>query len=153
MRRLIQHETGVGLLVIAGMAAGCLSIGFFRPADAPSPQADELYLRGNQMVAEHRIEDAVIAYHRAIRLNPRKADALFALGALFLTQRQPAEAAKALSKFVKLKPWSADGWYMLGRSMEQSGDVRGAASEYKKADALKHSIWQALVGMRRLLGG
>jgi cytochrome c-type biogenesis protein CcmH/NrfG len=122
--------------VAAGLACGVLSLVVSGPADPPSPQSDEWYVKGNQLTAEHRLDEAIEAFQTAQRLSPRKPDSFFALGMIWLQKEDWRQAESSFAGYLRLRPKRDDVWLLLGKCRQQAGDIPGAITAFQNAQRL-----------------
>ncbi len=90
-----------------------------------------------------RLNDAVLQFRNAIRLDPNLAAAHLMLG---IALRRQADSGGALEQFrlaVKLKPDDPEAQYNLGRELKTAGDTAGAIAAFRRAIELKPDFEQA----------
>ncbi|PYX51046.1 MAG: hypothetical protein DMG79_04355, partial [Acidobacteria bacterium] len=90
-----------------------------------------------------KLNDAVMQFRDAIRLDPSLAGAHLMLG---VALRRQADSSGALEQFrlaVKLKPDDPEAQYDLGRELKTAGDIAGAIAAFRRAIELKPDFEQA----------
>ncbi|ERT04032.1 TPR repeat family protein [Lyngbya aestuarii BL J] len=85
---------------------------------------------------EGKLEEAAIAYRRAIELNPNSAWSYHSLGMVLAKQHKWNEAIAANQQAIKLNPNSASFYYYLAESLVPKGNLEEAIKHYKKASEL-----------------
>lgn len=93
--------------------------------------------RGNALLGEGRVYDAVASYRQAVALDPKDAGAHIALGFALREQKAYADAEAFLKQALSLDPAAYDAYYMLGGICEARGDLVGAIGCYQSALSLK----------------
>lgn len=122
--------------VAVGLVCGALSIKLSDPADVPSPESDEWYVKGNQLAAEHHLDDAIDAFQTAQRLNPKKPDSFFALGMIWWQKEDWRQTESSFSAYLKLRPKRADVWLLLGTCRQRLGNIPGAIDAIQTSQRL-----------------
>ncbi len=79
---------------------------------------------------------AVVAYRRAIELNPEGGEALAELGRLMLGRQRTREAAGLARRATAVDPGNALGWITLGAARQMRGDREGARQAYQSCAKL-----------------
>ena len=98
------------------------------------------FQQANQLLREGKLEDAVVAYRRAIEQNPQFYGAYQNLGETLGKLGRLDKAVEMYGKAIELKPSS--GWLHqeLGLLLEKFGEEEEAATYYKKATKLEPKI-------------
>jgi Tfp pilus assembly protein PilF len=99
----------------------------------PTPSASEHVELGMAYVEEGQLEEAIIEFEEAIRLDPDHADAHLKLGTAYHKQGKLEEAIAAYKKVVELDPDSATAHSNLGLAYYDQGRLDEAIAAYKKA--------------------
>ncbi len=84
-----------------------------------------------------RDDDAVLAYKKAVELNPEKGEALASLGALYLGQEKYPEAVENLKKAAEYEPKIAVIHANLAVAYAAQGQTEDSEAEFKRAEELK----------------
>ena len=95
-----------------------------------------------------------MAWHEAVRLNPKHSRARLNLATLYLYSGRPAEAGEHTLESLKLRK-SADGFQLLAALQEQSGSYAEAVASYEaaiQASPEPYKIWADLGAVYRRLG-
>jgi lipoprotein NlpI len=91
------------------------------------------FQRGLAAQQAGRIDEAITAYRKAVRLNPGLAPAQFNLGQLLRQRREYQEAASCFEGAARLRPTAADAWLNLGAMLELLERHREAVRAYDLA--------------------
>lgn len=105
--------------------------------DPPNDESVASKKRGNEFLAQGRLDDAVKCYRQAVDLNPDYAEGFLNLGFVLKEQKLYAEAEGCLKRAILLNPKLEDAYYLLGGVLQERGNLAGAAENYKKALELK----------------
>lgn len=126
--------------------AKCLMIRANLHADPAQRQADydeavkltprdphALRFRGMSLLAQNKIEDAIVDFNAAIEINPQDAETYEARGlALSLAQKYD-EAMESLNKAIELEPDAAIAYTHRGRIRALRGDIPAALIDVERA--------------------
>jgi tetratricopeptide (TPR) repeat protein len=130
---LIAHQTGH-----REAAAGLLG-----QAAALRPQWHEVHRNlGLVLASIGRLDEAIVAYRRAVALQPQAAT-YTNLGNALTAKGQFDGAVDAHRQSVALQPAYAEGQYNLGNALLQRGDVDEAIRAYHQAIALNPQLVEA----------
>jgi tetratricopeptide (TPR) repeat protein len=88
----------------------------FKDAESALQEGDAFYLKGNW-------DTAILAYKRAIELNPSYSKAYAYLGTAYMRKAQVDEAITALKKSVELDPKAVQAYRLLGNALELKFDL------------------------------
>src|SRR5215216_288342 len=91
-------------------------------SEAMPEAAQPYYLLGLIARKQNRIEDAVAAFERVLRIDPRDTGANINLGQLYLQQGKYSEALAALRTALESEPYSVTATYNLARTLTRSGN-------------------------------
>jgi tetratricopeptide (TPR) repeat protein len=80
-------------------------------------------------------DNAILAYKRAIELNPNYSKAYAFLGSAYMRKNQPDEAIEALKKAIELDPNAIQAQRLLGNALELKYDQTGAVEWIDEAIA------------------
>jgi Flp pilus assembly protein TadD len=95
--------------------------------------ADVQRLLGRAFNGQGKTEEAVAAYRRTIELDSKDAWSMNNLGFLLIEKERYEEAVPVLQKAVSLRKSVAVFHNNLGMALEHTGNIKGAASEYRTA--------------------
>lgn len=123
-----------------------------RQGAAPAPALDKVAEAYGQFLLAHRLEQsddvngAVLAYKRAMELDPLAADVPAALAALYLRQSRPQDAIAAAEQALKVAPLNREANRVLGVAYASMLDGnrngaqnrQGANAEGNLAKAIQH---------------
>ena len=81
----------------------------------------------------HQLDEAIVHYDTALRLNPNYADAHLELSRIFVAQNRLEDARRELETCVRLSPWSADQLCELGTLLANLRDYDRARTLLERA--------------------
>jgi superkiller protein 3 len=90
-------------------------------------------LLGRAFTGESKTDEAVAAYRRTIELDAKDAWSMNNLGFLLIEKERYDEAVPVLQKAVSLRKSVAVFHNNLGMALEHTGNIKGAAAEYRTA--------------------
>ena len=90
------------------------------------------------------LEESVIAYKKALKLNPNYAEAIFNLGLVYKDQAEKDQALGCFRKAIEVNPKFAAAHYNKGVVHHELGQIDDAITEYKKAIELNPKYTDAL---------
>ena len=117
--------------------------------NAPQPQ----YMLGLIARQQNRIDDAVAAFQRVLKLDPRDVGANVQVGQLYLQQRKFPEAVAALRTALEEEPYNGTALYNLGTSLIRSGQREEGQRLMQQFQALRASGAATTVGTNYLEQG
>ena len=109
-----------------------------RPCDA-GPREGEAEAhndRGVELASQGLYPEAVQAFERAIRLDPRFVAAYYNLGRAQSQLKAFSEASRAFGAAVQIRPGYGDAWYRMGLALQEEGRYDVAAKAYQTALSL-----------------
>lgn len=112
---------------------------------------------GAELDRTNRLDEALIHYEEAARLNPTYPQALNNLGILRARQNRISEAMELLQKSLSIRPGDTNVIYNLGLAFSQSGDNLSAANKFINVLLINPNAQNARDSLRiviaRLAGG
>ena len=100
------------------------------------------YMLGLSAWKSGQLDDAEVAFERALEGDPEHVKSLVNLSRVLLEQDRPAEALTKVEEVLTRDPESNDGYRVLGRARYEIGDVESAIEAYRKAIvANDHDAW------------
>ncbi len=90
-----------------------------------------------------KLEEAKLAYQKAIALNPKYAEAHYNLGHLLSTLGKLEEAELSYSKAIELNPNYLKAYYNLGHALSNLGKLKEAELSYRKVIELNPNYTEA----------
>jgi cytochrome c-type biogenesis protein CcmH/NrfG len=123
-------------------------------AAALSPNAPQpAYILGLIARQQNRVEDAVAAFQRVLKVDPRDVGANVNLGQLYAQQRKYAEASAALRVALEEEPYNGTALYNLGTALLRSGSREEGQRLMQQFQALRASGAATTVGTNYLEQG
>lgn len=117
--------------------------------DAPQPQ----YILGLIARQQNRTEDAVAAFQRVLKLDPRDVGTNVQMGQLYVQQRKFAEAVAALRLALEEEPYNGTALYNLATSLIRGGQREEGQRLMQQFQALRASGAATTVGTNYLEQG
>ncbi|HEV2862259.1 MAG TPA: FG-GAP-like repeat-containing protein [Pyrinomonadaceae bacterium] len=117
--------------------------------NAPQPQ----YILGLIARQQNRIEDAVAAFQRVLKTDPRDVGANVQLGQLYAQQRKYAEAVAAFRIALAEEPYNGTALYNLGTALLRSGQRDEGQRLMQQFQALRQSGAATTIGQNYLEQG
>ncbi|MBV9928489.1 MAG: VCBS repeat-containing protein [Acidobacteria bacterium] len=117
--------------------------------DAPQPQ----YILGLIARQQNRLDDAVAAFQRVLKLDARDVGANVQVGQLYLQQRKFPEAMAALRIALEEEPYNGTALYNLGTSLIRGGQREEGTRLMQQFQALRASGAATTVGTNYLEQG
>ncbi|WP_423226219.1 tetratricopeptide repeat protein [Candidatus Amarolinea aalborgensis] len=114
--------------------------------------ADEAYQAlGDMQQAAGHLAAAVVAYNKAIQINPRNVGAHVNLARVFTRQGAPTRALAEYQAAVRAAPYSAWALSALAAANARAGDAAAAQVLYRRAIAADRTYVNAFVNLAQLL--
>lgn len=123
-----------------------LPIALQLPQDAPA-----MSLLGAIFAAQDRTADAIVAFRRAIELEPHKVENYIDLASLCLDHQSFDVAADVVNAGIANNPDSAELYTLRGAISAQTSDVERSASDFEHANRIKPDQSYGDVGLSLLL--
>ncbi len=95
-------------------------------------RAIDAFMDGMDLESSGEIEQAIIAYQRAVSFDPGAADIHFSLARLYFRQDQKALAKAALLEVIKLQPHNLKSLELLGEIAQSEGEHSLALSYFDR---------------------
>lgn len=99
--------------------------------------------RGDALLNEGKLEDAILCYQQALKSCPRDADLHLNLGYIFSEQGLLLQARSALDEAVAINPQLADAFYLLGRISKAEGSLTVAQAHFEAAIRINPDLQNA----------
>ena len=116
---------------------------FLVPPVTAANLADQYYGDGLNFSANGNYADAVVAYDKAVFIQPGNADAWNNRGIALENLGQYSEAVSSYDKAVTLQPGYAEAWFNRGVAFRKMGRYADAVASYDKAVAINPSYAEA----------
>ncbi|MBW4661506.1 MAG: tetratricopeptide repeat protein [Drouetiella hepatica Uher 2000/2452] len=110
---------------------------------------------GNTLLAQGKLEEAIVCYRRGIQLRPDFYEAYYNLGVALSQQEQWQASQAAFLRAVEINSDHADSWYGLGKLAEYLGNWTEALDHYQRSTELDdraefhHALGNALLTLRQ----
>ena len=106
-------------------------------AGATVPDSELWFQRALRLEEEERLEEAVLAYGKALDPTRPRADIAFNLGNALYTLGRYTDAERALTLATELDPDYVEAWNNLGNALAQLGQQGQACARFERALALE----------------
>lgn len=116
-------------------------------------QAISHAVRGEQLAAGGKLDEAVSAFREAASIDPQIAGIHHNLGLLLRRQGLTGEAMECYRRAIALEPDYVDAYYNLGNALFESGQPEDAARSFQKAVHLKPDFVEAHFNLGNALKG
>jgi tetratricopeptide (TPR) repeat protein len=91
------------------------------------------YNSGNFLYEDKQYQEAIVAYNKAIEINPKYASALYNKGTILHRLRKYEEAIKVYDEAIKIDPNSSLVWYNKGNALDELKQYQEAIKVYDEA--------------------
>jgi len=109
-----------------------------------APNSYRVYqLKGETQFARQDMQQAILAFEEALKLEPRDAELLFQLGRSHYYLGNFSSALEVLSKSLELDPFNAEACYIIGEAWVYNQEGEKAVPYLKKALELNPSMLKA----------
>lgn len=123
-------------------------------AAALRPETPQLYyINGLVARAQNRTDDAIAAFQRVLKIDPRDVGANVNLGQLLAQQRKYAEAAAAFRTAMAAEPYNMTAIYNLATALTRAGEREEGERLIQKFQALRQSGAGTTIGQNYLEQG
>lgn len=109
--------------------------------------AFDLYKSGREQFNLGNVDGAVVAYQRALEIEPNFADVHLSLGHAYLRLKKSPEAIKAFKEATRINPEMDEAYYGLGLEYFRAGKMKEAAQAFKQAVKVRPSMAKAHYGL------
>jgi tetratricopeptide (TPR) repeat protein len=133
---------------LRGAAREAEAAAALRP-EAPQPQ----YIIGLIARAQNRTDDAIAAFQRVLKIDPRDVGANVQLGQLLAQQRKYAEAATVLRTAMAVEPYNMTAIYNLATALTRAGEREEGTRLIQKFQTLRQSGAGTTIGQNYLEQG
>jgi len=120
-------------------------------ADASAPQPH--YILGLIYKSLNRPDDAIAAFQRVLKIDPRDTGANVNVGQLYAQQRKYPEAIAAFRAAMSVEPYNATAVYNLGQALMRSNQREEGAQLIKRFQQLRESGAGTTIGQNYLEQG
>lgn len=114
----------------------------------------EIYQEGKQEFAQRNFNQALIAFEKALRMDPDNLQFLFDKGTTLMELGRPQDAFVTFNKILQMQP-SSNMYVTAGKALERQNKPREALKLYEKAielDPNNHHAHVSIAGMCWILG-
>ena len=98
---------------------------------------------GNALKDNFKLEEAILAYRKALSLEPDHADAYNNMGVTLQDQGKLEKAIEAYKKALSIKPDYAEAYINMGVALKDQGKLEEAINSYNTALAVKPDLAEA----------
>ncbi|MDB9729180.1 tetratricopeptide repeat protein, partial [Amylibacter sp.] len=109
--------------------------------------ADAHYNMGIALQKQNKLEEAIVAYNKALALKPDYAEAYNNMGTALQVQSKLEEAIEAYNKTIAIKPDYAEAYINMGTALLKQSKLEEATEAYSKALAVKPDYAEAYNNM------
>ena len=109
-----------------------LMVYFIPVANAQGETYDRYMDEGKRLYDEYRLDEAMVAFDNAIKLDGSKADPYYYKGVIFHSQNKYEQAIQQYDKVLKISPNDTDALLWKGKCLEKMGKKEEALSYYNK---------------------
>jgi tetratricopeptide (TPR) repeat protein len=121
-------------------------LAFTRAAESSADPMDHARL-GAALQVVNRLQEAIVAFQRALETAPDLVEARAALGACLRQTGEPRLARTELERAVTLRPGDGRAWFALGLVCEDLRDIAGAIQAYRQCIEAQPDIPEADVNL------
>jgi tetratricopeptide (TPR) repeat protein len=121
----------------------CMSV-----QETPDAKKRDWREKGDALLAKGKYNDAIRAYDKAIKINPRLSDVWYNKGNALDILGKLENAIKAFDKAIEINPQDPDVWYNKCNALRLLGHTKEAYEALVKAKELKHNTSR---GTKRIL--
>jgi tetratricopeptide (TPR) repeat protein len=111
--------------------------GFATPLGGDRTRAEPYFSQGVQSQQARRLKDAMLAYEKALQIDPAYFEAQYNLGLAASQNSDLPGALVAYEKALAIQPDSTDARYNFGLALSQAGYLEDAANQFEKIVAKK----------------
>lgn len=115
-----------------------------------NPVAPIYFNLGNTYQQAGKLEEAIVCYQQALRLNPNHAESLSNLGTVFQQQGKLEEAVDSFTKALRLKPESPEIFCNLGDVMRENMQFDTAIECIRNAIRINPDLSNAYLNLGRV---
>jgi tetratricopeptide (TPR) repeat protein len=129
------------LVTLCVFAAGC--------SDAATAQQDRAlayHKSGGEWYVQGDVDKAIVAYSKAIELDPTQADFWFDRGVAWDDQGKLAKAVADYSEAIRLAPHQTDAWYNRAYARQELGEHEAAIADFDECLRLDPQDVDSLIG-------
>jgi tetratricopeptide (TPR) repeat protein len=102
-----------------------------------SSNHSQLLSKGNVLLAEGKLREAMACYEEAVALEPDDAPGRVNLGYTLVESGEPARAVQVLEPATERDPGLLDAWFLLGQALKGCGRLGEAEAALRRALALQ----------------
>lgn len=140
-----KHPDALHFMGLLACQIGQSEAGIALMRESIAVHASPIYYNnlGNALRDAQELDDAVLAYRRAVELKPDYADAHNNLGNALRETGDAASALMSCARAIELKPGYAEAFNNLGNALKDLGELDAAIAAYGKAIGAKPAFVEA----------
>lgn len=140
-----KHPDALHFMGLLACQIGQSEAGIALMRESIASHASPIYYNnlGNALRDARKLDDAVLAYRRAVELQPDYADAHNNLGNALREKGDAAAALTSCARAIELKPGYAEAYNNLGNALKDLGELDAAIAAYGKAIGAKRAFAEA----------
>ncbi|HEX8708157.1 MAG TPA: FG-GAP-like repeat-containing protein [Pyrinomonadaceae bacterium] len=148
---IARINLGIALFNVPDLAAAQREAEKAAALDANAPQPH--YILGLIAKSQNRTEDAVAAFQRVLKIDPRDVGANVNLGQLYLQLKRYPEAIAAFRTGISAEPYNATATYNLGIALTRAGERAEGQTLIQRFQQLRQSGAGTIIGQNYLEQG
>ncbi len=140
-----KHPDALHFMGLLACQIGQSEAGIALMRESIAAHASPIYFNnlGNALREAQKLDDAVLAYRRAVELKADYADAHNNLGNALRETGDAAAALMSCARAIELKPGYAEAYNNLGNALKDMGELDAAIASYGKAIGAKPAFAEA----------
>jgi tetratricopeptide (TPR) repeat protein len=106
---------------------------------------------GNVLILQRRLDEAMVHYQEALKINPDYAESRDNIGNVFLVKGQMDEAIANYQKALKIRPDFAEAHFGMATALQQKGRTNEAIDHFQRTVEINPEFAEAQVNLANLL--
>ena len=104
-------------------------------------------LLGVSLEKQGKLQEATVAYEKALKLNPNIPELQFNLGAMLYAQNRYADAIQHYQKSIQLNAKFVEAYFNLGITYQTQGNFEKAIDAYQQAITIQPGFYEAITNV------